>query len=191
MTLDHVGVPNTIINQSALKAMPIYNWLKRQPMEKQSLHNIRLRFESAGLWDIYSKMNTIVVNPDNKDITLPSSVYFDYLEVAVTIHHTNTVSVAISCSFKPIAVDIPDILPLCEALTRTEINLASTVENYCRHNDLHSVITIPRYTEWIVTMWHFGVDTIQEYTRKEFEVTFGDGISDLYRVYKAHERRQD
>ena len=32
-------------------------------------------------------------------------------------------------------------------------------------------------------MWHFGVDTIQEYTRKEFEVTFGEGISDLYRVY--------
>jgi hypothetical protein len=32
-------------------------------------------------------------------------------------------------------------------------------------------------------MWHFGVDTIQEYTRKEFEVTFDDGISDLYRVY--------
>ena len=121
-------------------------------------------------------------DPDNKDIIFPTSVYFDYLEVAVTIHHTNTVSVAISCSFKPIAVDIPDILPLCEALTRTEINLASTIENYCKRNDLH-VITIPRYTKWIVTMWHFGVDTIQEYTRKEFEVTFGDGISDLYRVY--------
>ena len=142
----------------------------------------RLRFESAGLWDIYSKMNTFVVNPDNKDIILPTSVYLDYLEVAVTIHHTNTVSVAISSSFKPIAVDIPDILTLCEVLTRTEINLASTIENYCKHNDLR-VITIPRYTKWIVTMWHFGVDTIQEYTREEFEVTFGDGISDLYRVY--------
>jgi len=147
-------------------------------MEKQSLHNIRLKFESAGLWDIYSKM-MFAVNPDNKDIILPTSVYFDYLEVGVTIHHSNTVSVAISCSFKPIAMDIPDILPLCEALTRTEINLASTIE---RHNDLH-VITIPRYTTWVVTMWHFGVDTIQEYTGKEFEVTFGDGISDLYRVY--------
>jgi hypothetical protein len=183
MTLDHVGVPNAIIDQSALKAMPIYNWLKRQPMEKQSLHNIRLRFESTGLWDIYSKI-MFVVNPDNKDIILPTSVYFDYLEVAVTIHHSNTVSVAISCSFKPIAVDIPDILPLCEALTRTEIYLASTVENYRKNNGL-SVITIRRYTKWIVTMWHFGVDTIQEYAGKEFEVTFGDGISDLYRFIQS------
>ena len=49
--------------------------------------------------------------------TSSSSVYFDYLEVA-----------AIFCSFKPIAVDIPDILPLCEALTRTEINLANIIE---------------------------------------------------------------
>ena len=24
-------------------------------------------------------------------------------------------------------------------------------------------------------MWHFGVDTVGEYTGKEFEVTFGDG----------------
>src|SRR5215472_913106 len=38
MTLDHAWVPNTIIYQSVLKAMPIYNW----PMENQSLHNIRL-----------------------------------------------------------------------------------------------------------------------------------------------------
>ena len=63
MTLDHVGVPNAIIDQSFLKDMPVYNWIKRQPMEKQSLHNIRLRFESAGLWNIYSKMNIFIVNP--------------------------------------------------------------------------------------------------------------------------------
>ena len=42
-------------------------------------------------------------------------------------------------------------------------------------------------------MWHFGVDTIQEYTGKEFEVTFGDGISDLFRVYtkRMKDGRQD
>ena len=32
-------------------------------------------------------------------------------------------------------------------------------------------------------MWHFGVDTIDEYTDKEFEVTFEEGMSDLYRIY--------
>jgi hypothetical protein len=30
---------------------------------------------------------------------------------------------------------------------------------------------------------HFGVDSIAEYTGKEFEVTFEEGVLDLYRVY--------
>ena len=89
-----------------------------------------------------------------------------------------TVSVTISCSLRPIAVDIPD-LPLCEALTRTVINLANTIENSPKDNALYSMVTIPGYMNAIVTMWHFGVDTVREYTGREFEVTFGDGISYL------------
>jgi hypothetical protein len=81
--LDHVGVPNTIIDQSVLRSMSTYNWLKRQPMEKQSLHNIRLRFESGGLWNIYSKMNTFVVNPDNKDIILPTNPGNDKIKLLI------------------------------------------------------------------------------------------------------------
>lgn len=178
-----MGVPDAIISQSILKTMPIYKWLKNQPMEKQSLHNVRLRFESSGIWNIFSKIYPTLVNPDNQDIKLPVSVYFDYLDVTVTIHHSDTISVTTSCSFRPIAVDIPDILPLCEALTRTEINLLSGIESYCKSKGLHPMVTIPRYINWVVTMWHFGVDTVREYTGKEFEVTFGEGISDLYRIY--------
>ena len=32
-------------------------------------------------------------------------------------------------------------------------------------------------------MWHFGVDSIDEYTGKEFDVTFEEGMSDLFRIY--------
>ncbi len=32
-------------------------------------------------------------------------------------------------------------------------------------------------------MWHFGVDTFDEYTGNEFKVTFEEGMSDLYRIY--------
>ncbi|HET7389499.1 MAG TPA: hypothetical protein VFJ51_01655, partial [Nitrososphaeraceae archaeon] len=59
MTLDHMGVPNSIIDQSVLKPMPIYNWLKNQPMDKQSLHNIRLRFASNGIWNIFQNTSNI------------------------------------------------------------------------------------------------------------------------------------
>jgi hypothetical protein len=174
MTQDHMGaVINTVINEPLLRQTPIYKWLKNRPTHKQSLHNIRLTFEATGIWNTFSKVYLTLVNPDNKDITLPTLLYFDYIDVIVTIHQTDTVSVAIACSFRPIAIDIPDLLQLCEVLTRTEICLA---------NDSHS-ITIPRYTKWIVKMWHFGVDTIDEYGKEEFHVTFEEGMSDLYRIY--------
>lgn len=32
-------------------------------------------------------------------------------------------------------------------------------------------------------MWHFGVDTLDEYNKEEFHVTFEEGISDLFRIY--------
>jgi hypothetical protein len=42
---------------------------------------------------------------------------------------------------------------------------------------------LPAYRSRTTKMWHFGVDTIDEYTRKEFEVTFEEGMSDLYKIY--------
>ncbi len=32
-------------------------------------------------------------------------------------------------------------------------------------------------------MWHFGIDTRTTYGKKEFEVTFEQGMLDLYRIY--------
>jgi hypothetical protein len=42
---------------------------------------------------------------------------------------------------------------------------------------------MPRYNKGIVEMWHFGVDALDEYAKKEFHVTFEEGISYRYRVY--------
>jgi hypothetical protein len=32
-------------------------------------------------------------------------------------------------------------------------------------------------------MWHFGVDTLDEYDSQEFNVTIQEGLSDLFRIY--------
>ncbi len=110
---------------------------------------------------------------------LPSSIFFDYIDIAVTVHHSDTVSVAISCSFRPIVVDIPDFLQLYEALARTEMYLVFITEK----TGFGSSVAIPSFRKWIVKMWHFGVDTIDEYTGKEFEVTFEEGMSNSIRIY--------
>ncbi|MBV9176509.1 MAG: hypothetical protein JO297_05680 [Nitrososphaeraceae archaeon] len=79
-------------------------------------------------------------------------------------------------------------MQLSEALTRTEVHLSGIVDNYCRVNDIQSlpisnVPIIPSYRKWIVKMWHFGVDSIDEYSGKEFHVTFEEGMADLVRIY--------
>jgi len=65
-----------------------------------------------------------------------------------------------------------------------ETHLSNTIASNCRSNDkCPSTVTIPCYRQWIVKMWHFGVDSIDEYTGKEFHVTFEEGMSDLFRIY--------
>jgi len=187
MTQDRMGaVINTVINEPLLRQTPIYKWIKNRPIHKQSLHNIRLTFEAPGIWNTFSKVYPKLVNPDNKDIKLPTLLFFDYIDVIVTIHHTDTVSVAISCSYKPIVVDIKNIHNLSEALIRTELHLKGIADANFKNNNYDSSsssFTIPSYNKWIVKMWHFGIDTIDEYGKEEFHVTFEEGMSDLYRIY--------
>src|SRR5205823_14909842 len=84
MTLDHTGVPNAIIDESILKQTPVYKWIKNRPFNKQALHDIRLTFESDGIWDIFSKKYSGNIEPNNQDIQLPSSLtFFSYLDVIV------------------------------------------------------------------------------------------------------------
>jgi hypothetical protein len=65
-----------------------------------------------------------------------------------------------------------------------ETHLSNTIDSNCASNDKYpSTVTIPCYRQWIVKIWHFGVDSIDEYTGKEFHVTFEEGMSDLFRIY--------
>ena len=147
----------TIRMDNSIIYPPIYNWIKNRPVNKQALHNIRLNFESNGIWDIFSKVYPDRIEHNSQDIRLSPLTFFGYIDVTITIHHTNTVSVAISCSCKPIAVDAKDIMQLFEALPRTEVHITTIVDNYCRGNNIQSLPlskapTIPSYRNWIVRM---------------------------------------
>ncbi len=43
---------------------------------------------------------------------------------------------------------------------------------------------------WIVSMWHFGQDSLTEYTGERFEISWGDGLR-LFRIYsKEHHQNK-
>lgn len=168
VTLNHAGVPLDIGRQT-----PLYKWLKNRPREKQSLHDIRLIFSATGFWNaVYQNFSEI--NPNNQDINLPTMEFTKDIIIKVTVHHTDTVSVAIACTNRPIVIDIPDILDMIEVLTRLETKLAAL----CGPS-----VNIPHYKTWIVKMWHFGFDFLDRYDKKEFHIVFEEGISDLWRFY--------
>jgi hypothetical protein len=183
VTPNHMEGPFSLIHQLPIRNTPIYKWLKNRRFDKQALHDIRLTFEATGIWTIVQGIHHNLVSKNNKDLCLPSLTFFEYLDVGITIHHSDTVSVSIGCSHRPIALDVPDILQLIEALTRTEMHLTNTVNELIAHDLKAPRISVPRFTTWIVKMWHFGVDTLDEYDKEEFHVTFEEGISDIFRIY--------
>ena len=73
------------------------------------------------------------------------------------------------------------LLRLSNALTRVEERLLRYVERATPILSLSS--SIPDHDSWIVTMWHFGYDSLDEYTDKEFEVAWEDGQNALMRIY--------
>jgi len=172
----HTGVTTLIPPKGAIgRQSPLYKWLRNLPVEKQSLHNIRLRFSANGIWESCARVYPQqLIGSRNQDIRIPPWTFCSDINSVATIHHTDVISIALGCSFKPIALDIEGILNCIESLTRTEERLARLVG---------VDITIPCFREWIGTCWHFGVDSIDTYNGDRFCITLEQGISDIYTIY--------
>ena len=146
-----------------------YHLIKDLPLDKNSLHDIRLWFKVPGIWSLLSTNSTCRINPRSKDIRLPGINEND-LFIGVTVHSPDTVTVIISCSYKPIAVDVNGIIRLSNALTIVRERLSMWVRETglaIGHPD-NGRIVIPAHSEWIVKMWHFGSDASVEYSGERF-----------------------
>jgi hypothetical protein len=161
MTSDHMEVSPV---SSLSSSNPIYDLVKDLPNDGHALHDIRLKFEIEDIWYIVSTNHPeFEPNKKSKDITL-NSLQISDLTITTTVHHTNTVSVIVACSERPVAVDHKGLIRLSNALTRIEERLSRLLEG---HVSLSS--SIPDHNTWTVTMWSSG-----EYAGKEFEMTWED-----------------
>jgi hypothetical protein len=164
--LQHVHrVPN-------IKKHPLYKCIKQHPFDKAAVHDLHLKFIASGLWSILFSSNSnsnstsnITIEPYSQDIRLEKRVIND-LEIQVTVHHTDTVTIVIGCSNAPIAVDVYGVIRLSEALAKIEEELTTIIEQHA--SDTNSKIDIPNHMAWIVTRWDFGIDGLVTYTGKQF-----------------------
>jgi hypothetical protein len=110
------------------------------------------------------------------------------LSIKTTIHHKDTVSVVVGGSDYPIAVDFNGIIRLSNALTSVEERLSnlmqeSSMSSIATGKQDNDCLPVPDHVGWIVTMWHFGVDGLTEFTGERFECIWEVGQGALIRAY--------
>jgi len=192
----HHGDPNENVVQDTTP--PIYDIIENLPLDKKSLHDIHMRFDVPNIWTVLSSSSLadnsqqqqlkLEINSNSKDIAL-HTWKIDDLNIKVTVHRTNTISVVVGCSYAPIALDINGVIRLSNTLTRVEERLSRLVidcsSKVISGNEYESS-TIPEHKDWKVTMWHFGADASEEYTGEKFSATWGVGENALIRAYSKH-----
>ena len=171
----------------SLSSVSSVSFIDSLPADKHALHDIRFKFKVENIWSIITTNHPeLKPNYVSKDISLDPLLTHG-LTIKTTIHHTHTVSVIVACSLNPVAADINGLVRLSNALTRVEERLLRYIECAPRPLSLSSSSSasnpIPDHESWVVTMWHFGYDSPNEYTGKEFEVAWEDGQNALFRIY--------
>jgi hypothetical protein len=91
--------------------------LDNLPSQRHSVHDIRLRFKAEGIWSTVRRTHPeLTPNGVSKDISLLPIQTYD-MEAKTVVHHSDTVSVIISCSMKPVVVDHEGLIHLSNILT--------------------------------------------------------------------------
>jgi hypothetical protein len=68
-------------------------------------------------------------------------------------------------------------------LTRVEERLSRLIETCAMKGHGIHLPSIPEHKDWVVTMWHFGLDASVEYAGERFSATWEVGEHALIRVY--------
>jgi hypothetical protein len=120
----HTGIATTTTPVDAaidpITPHTLYSEIQGLPLDKNSLHDIHLRFEVPDIWTILSasvnvdnsqlqqqqrQQQLLRLDPVSKDVSLPPW-QIKGLNIKVTVHRTNTVSIVVGCSYAPVATDV-------------------------------------------------------------------------------------
>ena len=147
-----------------------YKFLQELPLDKQSIHDIRLKFKVTNIWKVFSinpefhknnRSNDIMIRAWNKGNTI----------VKIIIHKTDTVSIIVGCSLQPFRLDVNGIIEFFTILARIEERLKNIVEDSIPIDQCIKCNQIPDFRSWIATMWHFGRDGLAEFNGEKFSMT--------------------
>lgn len=169
-------------NHTVVHNNPIYRMIKDLPFDRQSIHDIRLIFTAPNIWKIASINPDFNRNKRSQDIVIPTWNKDNAL-IRTVIHKSDTVSVTIGCSLRPITLDANGIINFYNLLVRIEEKLHTIFDNCVLVNYGKTGTIIPDYGQWIVTMWHYARDASVEYSGEKFCISVLNLQHILTRIY--------
>ena len=200
----------------------LYQLIHSLCFNKSAIHNIHMKFKCSGLWNVMScvianldkdysyevkrisKHNICSLYPfrfndRSKDIFFEWNIQ-DYL-VKFTIHRTDTITVVIGSSHNPFFIDRLGITDFRCVLSKVEERIGYiSKEAMLHHNKFHpdtqlnprKSIKIPAHEDWIVTMWHLGMDSVCSISGQTFNISIKSLERTVYSIYTKHiEKRKN
>lgn len=172
VTRDHTVVHNN----------PVYKILQNLSFDKQSIHDIRLKFKVPNIWKIFSLNANFHKNKRSEDIVIPSWSTENAI-IRIVVHKTDVISVIIGCSLQPIPLDANGIISFFNILARVEEKLQTILDNSLAINYHGKKNLVPKYQTWTVTMWHFGRDGLEQFNGEKFCITLESFQNILTTIY--------
>jgi hypothetical protein len=179
--------------RQALEMKKLSNVIDSLPESSRGLHDIHLRFTVPDIWQILFDSGKFKTIQQSCDILLPPLI-MNGMKIKTNVHRTDTVTVSVACSNNPVHVsaieDLEGVIKLTKALAKTEVSISRILDE-CGHivPGGYESIPLPDSDSWIVTMWHFGVDS-DNYLEVNNYMTWKDGQTVLLREYKKKQNKQ-
>jgi hypothetical protein len=177
VTPNHAGVNYRHHSKNLL-----YQMIENLPLKRQSIHDIRLVFKVPNIWKVCKQNPDLPMNERSKDIRIPHWTDGNAL-ILTNIHRTDTVSVIIRCSSNPIPLDANGMIYFFNLLVRAEERLKKILDSDSDYYHSYYNTSIPSYKNWTVTMWHFGRDSLTDYSAERFSATVEEAQGILTRIY--------
>jgi hypothetical protein len=173
--------PNHTEDSLSYKQRSLMQFLCSLPTDKPAIHDIHLKFPVKRIWPILlSSPSNLIINKDeksNKDITI-EEIPHDSCKIKTFVHLPNTVSVIVACTNNPIPIDFDGVLKLSTGLARAEERLRTMIMELIGNK----IDIVPSHMSWHITLWHFGQDSLAQYSGKNFEMEWQDSLG-VFRVY--------
>lgn len=179
MTLSRIG-------GNGLKKIEIslVDLLESLPWEELCrIHGVHLTFIAENLYKIFLNEG-YVPRQGSKDIDLGKFIWSKYRAVTVILHHNSKVSFILKCTNCPIESSPDSFICLASFLEKSWQEILSKGKLY---NPTVNGAALPKVEDWLIVQWHYGKDSVQEFSGEKFNITFKIWCGLLARIY-VHEQ---